>query len=87
METEHEKKSDIKQKALRRNDCGESNTPFSQSVGMNRGESDVEFPAQMMGFDIKCAGRISSNGSVCVFDVVFAGTSSLCFMSLAATIQ
>lgn len=59
-------------KALHTNDCGETNTPFCQSVWMNRGESDVQFPAQMMalmGFDLKCTGRISRGGCVCAFGV------------------
>lgn len=71
VETEHEK-CNIKQKhCAPHNDCGAANThPSASQCGVSRGESRAQVPAQMMalmGFDIKCTGGISRDGSICVY--------------------
>lgn len=53
-------------------DGGETNAPFSQSVWINRGESNAVFTAQkmaLMGFDI--IGRVCG-GAMCRWRVIYA---------------
>lgn len=78
MKTQPENKKQHKsKKAFDASCCGETNTSFTQSVGITGGESYVRFPAQkmaLMGCEIiRRDGSLRAAGvTVCRWQLIYA---------------